>query len=250
MSTTTPESGEIDIDKLLSTPAQEDKQSAEDAEVLRLLGIVPETTKPEPAKPEPTAVVPVKPETAQPSVTDLQKENERLQRELNAREQQLRNTLIERDELLKRLQDAEKAPGRLQTVRTAGAYAGADGYVQRYDEALNLYKQRRYHDAIAAFQALLAESDKSSYADYADNCQYWIGECYYGLGKFQQAIAEFEKVFTFVRSNKSDAALFMLGRCYERMGEREQARSEFEQLIAKYPSSPYVATARKYLARL
>jgi len=235
--------GEIDIDKLLSTPADQEKQDAEDAEVLRLLGITPETAA-ETAKTE-AAVAETKPEPATP---DLQKEVERLQGELSVKNQQitdLRNSLMERDARLQELQQTQQT----QTPRTAStrSVSGANGYVQRYAEARNLYEQRRYAEAAAAFQAILAENDKSS---YADNCQYWIGECYYGMGKYAQAIAEFEKVFTFARSNKSDAALLKLGLCYLQMGDRQQARSEFEQLIANYPSSQYVAKARKYLSRL
>lgn len=236
--------GEVDIDNLLNSPADQGKQNDEDAEVLRLLGIEPAKTEP---KTEP-AVTPVQTET-QPVSAEMQKEIERLQRELSAKDQQvtdLRNTLMERDS---RLQQFEQQANQSQ-VRNRPANAatgGADGYMQRYAEARNLYEQRRYSDAIAVFQEILNENDKSS---YADNCQYWIGESYYGLGKFEQAIAEFEKVFKFPRSNKSDASTLKLGLCYVRLGDRQQARSWFEQLIARYPSSPYVANARKYLTKL
>lgn len=240
--------GEVDIDKLLSTPTDQEKQNAEDAEVLKLLGITPEQTQTEAAKTEP-AVTEYKPEAAAPAKTDLQKEVERLQNELNAKNQQvtdLRNTLMERDARIQELQGGQQ---QMQTSRAAAprGIAGADGIVQRYAEARNLYEQHRYAESAAAFQAILAENDKNS---YADNCQYWIGECYYGMGKYAQAIAEFEKVFTFAKSNKSDAALLKLGLCYLQMGDRQQARSEFEQLIANYPSSPFVEKARKYLTRL
>ncbi|MCG3119935.1 MAG: hypothetical protein ALAOOOJD_02493 [bacterium] len=239
--------GEVDIDKLLSTPTDQEKQNAEDAEVLKLLGITPEQAQTETPKTEP-AVPEYKPEAAAPAKTDLQKEVDRLQSELNAKNQQvtdLRNSLMERDARIQELQGQQQ----MQTPRAAAArgIAGADGFVQRYADARNLYEQHRYAESAAAFQAILAENDKNS---YADNCQYWIGECYYGMGKYAQAIAEFEKVFTFAKSNKSDAALLKLGLCYLQMGDRQQARSEFEQLIANYPSSPFVEKARKYLTRL
>jgi tol-pal system protein YbgF len=237
----TPE-GEVDIDKLLNAPADQAKQSDEDAEVLRLLGIEP--TKTETPKTEPV-VTPAKTEP-QPVSAEMQKEIERLQRELSAKDQQvadLRNTLMERDARLQQLENQTQIRNRPAAAPTSGA----DGYLQRYAEARNLYEQRRYSDAITGFQEILAENDKSS---YADNCQYWIGECYYGLGRFEQAIAEFEKVFKFTRSNKSDAATLKLGLCYVRLNDRQQARSWFEQLLARYPSSPYVANARKYLAKL
>ena len=229
VSSTATDTSSVDIDNLLNSPDQQ-QAGSEDAEVLRLLGIEP--SKPEPAK--------VSPASTEPNSAEMQKEIDRLKRELNAKDQQvtdLRSSLMERDA---RLQELQKAPA-------AGANFSADGYLQRYAEARNLYEQRRYTEAITLFQQVLAENPQSS---YADNCQYWIGECYYGLGKFAQSVAEFEKVLAFARSNKKDAALLKLGLCHVRMGDRQQARSLFEQLIAYYPSSPYVANARKYLSRL
>ncbi|MGH7450723.1 MAG: tol-pal system protein YbgF [bacterium] len=237
--------GEVDIDNLLNAPADQEKQNDEDAEVLRLLGIEP--TKTEAQKTEP-AVTPAQTETP-PVSAEMQKEIERLQRELSSKDQQvtdLRNTLLERDSRLQQLEQ-QASQSQLRTRPANAATGGADGYLQRYAEARNLYEQRRYSDAIALFQEILNENDKSS---YADNCQYWIGECYYGLGKFEQAIAEFEKVFKFARSNKSDAATLKLGLCYVRLNDRQQARSWFEQLLARYPNSPYVAYARNYLTKL
>jgi len=239
--------GEVDIDKLLSSPADAEKENAEDAEVLKLLGITPEnTTSAAPETERPVAEAKTEPVT--PGAADLQKEIDRLQGELNVKTQQitdLRNSLMERDA---RLQESERSQQMTATrpANTRGS-TGGNGAMQRYADARNLYEQRRYAEAASAFQAILAENDKSS---YADNCQYWIGESYYGMGKFAQAIAEFEKVFTFPRSNKTDAALLKIGLCYLQMGERQQARSQLEQLIATYPSSQYVAKARKYLARL
>ncbi len=237
--------GEIDIDNLLNSPADQGQQNDEDAEVLRLLGIEPAKT--EAPKTEPAAT-PAQTET-QPVSAEMQKEIERLQRELSARDRQvtdLRNTLMERDSRLQQLEQ-QASQSQVRTRPANAATGGADGYLQRYAEARNLYEQRRYSDAIAVFQEILNENDKSS---YADNCQYWIGECYYGLGRFEQAIAEFEKVFKFPRSNKNDAATLKLGLCYVRLGDRQQARSWFEQLIARFPSSQYVTYARKYLTKL
>lgn len=245
-STESPES-DVDIDQLLSTPTDQEKANAEDAEVLKLLGISPDEAKTDVPQTEAAATAP-QTESPQPTAADIQKEVDRLQRELNEKSQQvtdLRNSLMERDARIQELQQTQQ-PGMARAPQAASA-TGTDGYVQRYSEARNLYEQRRYTEAIAMFQEILAGNDKSS---YADNCQYWIGECYYGLGKYEQAIAEFEKVFTFARSNKSDAALLKLGLCYVRLGERQQARSEFEQLLANYPSSPYVRNARRYLAGL
>ena len=84
----------------------------------------------------------------------------------------------------------------------------------------------------------------------SDNCQYWIGESYYGLRNYNQAIAEFEKVFSFANSNKIDDAQLKLGVCYLRLGDKAQARNEFDRLLSAYPSSEYKPVAQRYIARL
>ena len=84
---------------------------------------------------------------------------------------------------------------------------------------------------------------------YADNAQYWIGESYYAMGRYQEAIMAFEKVFTFPQSNKNDWAQFKIGQCYFKMGDREQAQQEFQQLIDNYSDSELVPRARDYLAQ-
>jgi len=120
-------------------------------------------------------------------------------------------------------------------------------FQERYQEARQLYLGKKYRDAIQKFQALLDENMRHS---LSDNCQYWIGESYWGLGDYQQAAIAFEKVFTFQNSNKDPDAQLKLGLCYRLLGDKERAKQEFQKLIDHYPSSEYVSLARKYLAEL
>ncbi|KAA0228862.1 tetratricopeptide repeat protein [candidate division KSB1 bacterium] len=232
---------DVDIDSLLEGGEQATQPSAADdeTEVLKLLGIVPEN-KAEEAKPQEAAAPAAAP-------ANLNAEVERLQRELQSKDQQissLRADVSEKDRRLQALQtELESAQRRsvAPSTRIAGDYA------QRYAQARDLYEQKRYNDAIAVFAALLAQDDRNS---LADNCQYWIGECYYGLGNFVQSAAEFQKVLAFSRSDKLDDAHLKLGLCYLRTGDRARARSELEQLLAIYPNSEYVEKARRYLSRM
>lgn len=231
---------DVDVDSLLGSGEQATQPAADDeTEVLRLLGIVPEG-KTEEAKPQETAAPADAP-------TDLGAEVEKLQRELQAKNQQissLQADVGEKDRRLQALQaelESAQRRGAAPSTRIAGDYA------QRYDQARQLYEQRRYRDAITAFSTLLAEDDRNS---LADNCQYWIGECYYGLGNYAQSTAEFQKVLAFSRSDKLDDAHLKLGLCYLRTGDRARARSELEQLLAIYPNSEYVEKARRYLSKM
>ena len=120
-------------------------------------------------------------------------------------------------------------------------------YQSRYQEGLDLFHGQQYRDAIQIFESLLASSANNS---LSDNAQYWIGECHYALREYKKAIIDFEKVFTFPKSNKNDAAQFKLGLCYVRLGDGNKARDEFQRLLDVYPNSDYVARAREHLAEL
>jgi tol-pal system protein YbgF len=123
----------------------------------------------------------------------------------------------------------------------------SDSYGNRYQEALQAYRARRFSEAIQKFENLLTENAKNS---LADNCQYWIGEAYYDQGNFNQAIVSFEKVFSFPSSNKDDSAQLKLGLCYIKLNDKTKARDEFRKLINNYPSSEYIGIAKQFIAQI
>lgn len=229
---------EINIDELLSeegTRAQ--GQQDQEAEVLRLLGITPSNNQPT----ETTT-------TAAPeerAAGNLEGEVGELQQELEQKEEQiasLRAELIRKESKISELEEKLESGPTTRTVTPTGG-----DFKSRYQQALNLFNSRNYQQALNQFSELLALDANNS---LSDNCQYWIGECRYALGNYHQAIAEFEKVFSFPNSNKSDDAQLKLGICYMKLGDRAQAIAEFERLLANYPDSEYVSLAQRYLQRL
>jgi tol-pal system protein YbgF len=122
-----------------------------------------------------------------------------------------------------------------------------DSYAIRYQEALQAYRTKNYRDAIQKFETLLASDSRHS---LSDNCQYWIGESYYDLQNYQQAIVAFEKVFTHPKSNKDDSAQLKLSMCYLRLNEKEKAKEEFQKLVRDYPASEYTGIARRFIGQL
>ncbi len=239
--------GDVSIDQLLGIESEQKQQEEESAknpeedEVLRLLGISPEEQKSEPTTGQAEGA----------DVESLRAEVQKLENELQEKErliQDLRRDLEEKDRRLAELQQQATAL-RTSTLSasTAPSAPATGSFRERYKAALQLYYNRKYREAIEAFSALLAENPNHS---LADNCQYWIGESYYGLGNYEQAIAEFEKVFAYPNSNKADAALLKLGVTYLKLGDRESARAQFEQLIATYPKSEFVSKAQAYLSKL
>jgi len=140
-----------------------------------------------------------------------------------------------------------------QKTTTMPVYSGTVGdvppgeYQMRYQEGLDLFHARNYKQAIDVFESLISSDASNS---LSDNAQFWVGECHYALGQYKKAIIDFEKVFTFPKSNKNPDAQFKLGLCYVRLGDNAKASEEFQRLIDVYPESNYVGRAQDHLAGL
>ena len=122
----------------------------------------------------------------------------------------------------------------------------SEEYQAKYIESLSHYQNGEWNASLDGFKFLI-QSDSNH--DLADNCQYWIGEVYYSLKDFRRSIKEFEKVFTFPGTNKSDDAQFKLGLCYINIGQKNKARQEFENLMEFYPNSEYYKRSQEYLKK-
>ena len=83
-------------------------------------------------------------------------------------------------------------------------------YKQAYDTALANFKNYDYQTALDEF-CMLREKDNLN--TLADNTQYWIGECYHGMKRYDDAICEFDKVRLYRDNNKINDSLTMIRRC-------------------------------------
>ena len=119
-------------------------------------------------------------------------------------------------------------------------------YTAKYIESLSYYQNAEWNLSLNGFNYLI---QVNSNHDLADNCQYWIGEVYYALTDYSRSIKEFEKVFSFQGTNKSDDAQFKMGLCYMNIGHIEKAKKEFTNLLEFYPNSEYYKRAQDYLSQ-
>lgn len=166
---------------------------------------------------------------------ELEKKDEeinRLKLEIAEKESRIRQ-LKEREPLLEE-----------ERIREAVQALSPEEYKRRYDQGLESFFSRDYRGALRIFEELLSANPTHP---LAGNCQYWIGECYNGLGKTSQAIDAFERVLTYRKTPKKAAALLMLGICYRKIGDRATAREKFSQVIDLYPNSEFARKARRYL---
>lgn len=116
-----------------------------------------------------------------------------------------------------------------------------------YQDALDDFYVRNYTRAIRKFRDLVARGD---HPELADNCQYWIGEAYFAMGNYYQAIAEFQKVLPIERSNKANDAQLMIGLAFMKAGETDLARTELNTAINFGGSSEAAKKATRYLEML
>ncbi len=196
---------------------------------------------------------PCQEKTEQPAVKEASKDDDQFQKEIGDLEKKLADKDSEISRLKTDLSQKEEKINKLesnnagQPATTSGSYTTTGNLQEDYQNALAEYNNHNYKLAIQLFEELLARNPPGS---LSDNCRYWIGESYYGLGNYNQAIIEFTKVFSFNKSNKMDDAQLKLGLCYWKLGDRERARQEFERLLNDYPTSEYVEKAQQFLARL
>ncbi len=180
----------------------------------------------------------------------LQKQVETLQRELKKKDLEiadLRAQLMLKSETEGSRESSWSRQISQSHITPSSSGVVSESYKAKYQHALKLFHEKRYRAALEAFEQLLAMDMNN---DYSDNAQYWIGECYYAMGRYREAIIAFEKVFTFRYSNKNDYAQFKIGQCYFMLGDKQRARQEFQVLLDNYPDSELVQRANEYLAQL
>ena len=117
-----------------------------------------------------------------------------------------------------------------------------------YEEAWRFLERKEYRAAIPRFKDFLK---KHSNSDYADNAQYWIGECYYALKEFDQAILEFDAVRRkYPKGRKVPAALLKQGFAFAELGDKVDARLILQELVDRYPQSEEALKAKQKLNAL
>ena len=209
-----------------------EEQTEED--ILKLLGVEGEAVE--------------ESETERIQLTDLEKKVTELEKQLlekSSEINELKSEIVLKDERINELQS--KIEGTKIGFSPLRGKIDFNEFSRRYQIALNGYYSKRYREAIKMFNELLSIDMNNS---LSDNCQYWIGECYYSLKDFKKAIIEFEKVFTFINSNKDDDAQLKLGLCYINLRDKQRARSELNRLLTNYPNSEYVEKAKRFLNNL
>lgn len=115
-----------------------------------------------------------------------------------------------------------------------------------YRQALETLRGGDPRRALEGFRHFL---DGNPRHDYADNAQYWIGECYYDLHDYHAAEPEFRKVIErYPDGNKVPDAMLKLG--FTLLAEQQEAagRDVLESLTRAYPKHEAARLAAYRLA--
>jgi tol-pal system protein YbgF len=119
-----------------------------------------------------------------------------------------------------------------------------------YDAAYQMISpsQRRYADAITAFNDFLVKYPES---DLASNAQYWLAEAHYVSQQNAEALAAFNKVISsYPNSSKVPGALYKIGRLEYVAGNKDAAKVSLERLTKEFPQSAATGLAKQLLLRI
>lgn len=122
-----------------------------------------------------------------------------------------------------------------------------DTVEKMYKTAISSYFDGEYKNAIEYFEKLISVDDSH---DLSDNAQYWIGESYFALGHYEDAMGTFEIVLTYPQSNKNDYAQFKIGLCLLKLNKPNQANAAFQSFLDSYPKSELVSRVETLKIRM
>lgn len=117
-----------------------------------------------------------------------------------------------------------------------------------YENALNEYHAQNYAAARTGFQDFL---DRYPSSTYANNAQFYIGQCWYAEQNYPKAIDAYQKVVdNYPRGTKVPSAMLKLGYAHEQLGLKEEARRRLQAVIDTYPFSSEAQLAQNHLKQM
>jgi len=119
-----------------------------------------------------------------------------------------------------------------------------------YTRAFNLTRDKRFQEAINAFNQLLVDYPNG---EYAANSFYWLGELYLALpqAELEKARQSFAQVVNSYPSHaKVPDSLYKLGVVYHRLGDNRKALEYLTRTHTEYPASPAARLAQSYASEI
>ncbi len=122
------------------------------------------------------------------------------------------------------------------------------GPTDYYKQGIELFKQKNFKEAKNSFEIYEKENPQGK---YLSNASFWKGECDYNLGKFEEAILEYQLVIEkYPNSEKTSGALLKQGIAFQKIGDHNSSKAVFNKLLKHFPNSPQAAIAKDYLKKM
>jgi tol-pal system protein YbgF len=114
-----------------------------------------------------------------------------------------------------------------------------------YESVLSTYKEGKYEEAIAGFEAFMSNYPNSV---LADNAQFWIGESYASLKQYKQAILAYQRVITnYPEGDKAPNAMLRQAVAFSEIDDKISSKLLLEKIIKMYPDSDEAKIAKEKL---
>ncbi len=159
---------------------------------------------------------------------------------------QIQNLLSSLNQYIQRIPLPEQpvSPTTQEPVETPTEVSPLQAYYTAYSD----YVKGNYSLAIAGFRDFY---EKNRNSPMADNALYWIGECYYSLGRYEDAIREFDSLINnYPKADNILAAYLKKGYALIELRRYLEAKSVLKELIRKAPLSEEAKLAEQKLKTL
>jgi tol-pal system protein YbgF len=135
-----------------------------------------------------------------------------------------------------------------EETRTEGSDESISTEQVLYDASKDSFDQGRFEESMEGFRKFLDRYPKS---ELADNAQYWIGECYMALKKYDQAIAAYEDVKKrYPEGNKVPDAMLKQAMAFLEKGDETSTRILLKRIVSAFPESDQAKVAEQRLETL
>lgn len=148
------------------------------------------------------------------------------------------------EDLVERLAALEQAVVALETKVSAVPAAPVKS---QYELGIAGFRSGDYEGSMGHLKRYLKESPDES---LTDNAYFWIGECLYALGRYEDAVLQYDYVLkTFKKSEKNPACLLKQAMAWAQMGDRQTGELLLNRLIKDYPASDAAAKGKAMLKK-
>ncbi|MEI6210190.1 MAG: tetratricopeptide repeat protein [bacterium] len=114
-----------------------------------------------------------------------------------------------------------------------------------FNQGWALENLKRYEDAIQQFRTVVDAKERDV---LSARCQFHIGECLYGLRRYDLALVELVRVqANYGHEEWTVKSLLEMGRVLEAKGDLTKAQEQFKEVIRKYPKNDAARIAKERL---